>query len=75
LQGLTVIVGEFAATSPDGCNWVNIDVVNILTECKTKNIGYLGKIHYTTFNSSIVYNNVFSSFSGWSWHGKKKNIL
>ncbi len=45
-KGLTVIVGEFAETCPDGCNWVNIDVVNILTQCKTKNIGYLGKINY-----------------------------
>jgi hypothetical protein len=41
---LTVIVGEFASTHPEGCDWIDIDAVDIITQCKLKNIGYLGKI-------------------------------
>ena len=43
-KGLTVLVGEFASTHPDGCNWISIDAVDIITQCKLKNIGYLGKL-------------------------------
>jgi hypothetical protein len=29
-KGLTVIIGEFASTHPEGCNWIDIDAWEIL---------------------------------------------
>ena len=41
-KGLTVIVGEFAQSHPDGCQWVDIDCWEIMRQCKWKSVGYLG---------------------------------
>jgi hypothetical protein len=41
-KGLTVIVGEFAETHPEGCNWIAIDIWEIMRQCKWKSMGYIG---------------------------------